>query len=379
MPAKAKKMRPGTQPASFIAKGSARSPTPIRTLTLLKMVWGSVDWPTTTLTTFPSSSCTCLTNRGSRSLSGSETPFCCCCRNRRPACRMEGSLTREASEPQVATRQRQHGGTELEHWRIRTAIAPPKLRPQLGLDGYYAIIVPVQRSVGWSQQRRPFRMGARVGMLMCTIMGDSPGCGPGYFFVFILKHRIALLPTLCRQCFSDQCSAIFVPILPILPTLLIIRESEALPDRSDLEEAGGTLPTRGEIVQRIDAASLSERVDAHGHGRASPPELLLVVFLHRAGAEVPGLMRATPVPTLLIPGDALLARPRVGRGITTAALVAGPVGGDGLSGRRHRARWPGDGKESESRGNVRSGQDRGRRCAQPVMGRADDDHGGTLD
>jgi hypothetical protein len=84
---------PIIQPEYFRARGSVSSPTPTRTLTELKMVCGRVDWPTTTLIMWPSSSI-CLTSKGSRSCSGSVTPFSCWSVKSRPAWRIDESLTR---------------------------------------------------------------------------------------------------------------------------------------------------------------------------------------------------------------------------------------------------------------------------------------------
>lgn len=59
------------------------------TLTLLKTVWGSVLWPTTTCCTMPVSVSTVLTSNGSRSLSTcwALSMACCCSTIRSWACR----------------------------------------------------------------------------------------------------------------------------------------------------------------------------------------------------------------------------------------------------------------------------------------------------
>lgn len=72
---------------------------PIRTFTELKIVCGTVDWPTTILSRVPSSWCTCLTSRDSVSSIAGASRRACCSLCSCTACLRVASLTREDMVP----------------------------------------------------------------------------------------------------------------------------------------------------------------------------------------------------------------------------------------------------------------------------------------
>jgi len=98
MAAKKKNSNPKSHPEYLSPKGRLRSPTPIKTLTELNTVCGSVDCPTTTCIRVPSFCSTTLSSKGSRSLSGSCVP-CSCCWYSSPACRTDDALSLGDKEP----------------------------------------------------------------------------------------------------------------------------------------------------------------------------------------------------------------------------------------------------------------------------------------
>lgn len=97
--AKVRNNSPRSHPACFIARGKLNKPTPIKTFTELKIVCGTVDWPTTKFPLVPFSCCTCLTNSWSRSLSPGVAACACCSLWKWIACLRVASLTREEIVP----------------------------------------------------------------------------------------------------------------------------------------------------------------------------------------------------------------------------------------------------------------------------------------